>query len=172
MLRKNRKYIGFGDVRRWRAFLAPDGSPITMMLLARADVRTLRGLDLDHRSAGDVGGSAKPPSPNARRAGPRRCAKLVDEFLILFANILFAVSLFAVWGVFTLIGVVVDQGKDADFYWQNYTPVLARIVLRLHLDNIYHSPAYIAIIGLILISMTVATFRRVIPARLAAAARR
>ena len=94
--------------------------------------------------------------------------ELVDEFLVLFANILFAVSLFAVWGVLTLIGVVVDQGKGADFYWQNYTPALARIVLRLHLDNIYHSPAYIGIIGLILISMTVATFRRVIPARLPA----
>jgi len=94
--------------------------------------------------------------------------ELVDEFLVLFANVLFAVSLFAVWGVMTLIGVVVDQNKGADFYWQNYTPVLARIVLRLHLDNIYHSPAYIGIIGLILTSMTVATFRRVIPARLPA----
>jgi len=93
---------------------------------------------------------------------------LVDEFLILFANIGFAVSLFAVWAVLTLIGVIVDQNKGADFYWQNYTPALARIVLRLHLDNIYHSPAYISIIGLILISMTVATFRRVIPARLPA----
>jgi cytochrome c biogenesis protein len=41
-------------------------------------------------------------------------------------------------------------------------------VLRLHLDNIYHSPAYLGIIGLILVSMTVATFRRVIPARLPA----
>ena len=94
--------------------------------------------------------------------------ELVDEFLVLFANVLFAVSLFAVWGVLTLIGVIVDQNKGADFYWQNYTPVLARIVLRLHLDNIYHSPAYIGIIGLILVSMTVATFRRVIPARLPA----
>jgi cytochrome c biogenesis protein len=64
--------------------------------------------------------------------------------------------------------VIVDQNKGDDFYWQNYTPALARIVLRLHLDNIYHSPAYIGIIGLILISMTVATFRRVIPARLPA----
>ena len=94
--------------------------------------------------------------------------ELVHEFLILFANILFAVSLFAVWGVLTLIGVVVDQGKGDDFYWQNYSPLLARVVLRLHMDNIYHSPAYIGIIGLILISMTVATFRRVIPARLPA----
>ena len=94
--------------------------------------------------------------------------ELWHEFLVLFANVLFAVSLFAVWGVLTLIGVVVDQNKGDHFYWANYTPALARIVLRLHLDNIYHSPAYLAIIGLILISMTVATFRRVIPARLPA----
>lgn len=94
--------------------------------------------------------------------------ELVNEFLVLFSNILFAVSLFAVWGVFTLIGVIVDQNKGDAFYWQNYSPMLARIVLRLHMDNIYHSPAYIGIIGLILISMTVATFRRVIPARLPA----
>ncbi|HEY5348164.1 MAG TPA: cytochrome c biogenesis protein ResB [Candidatus Lustribacter sp.] len=93
---------------------------------------------------------------------------LVHEFLVLFANVLFAVSLFGVWALFTLIGVIVDQNKGADFYWQNYAPALARIVLRLHLDNIYHSPAYIGIIALILISMAVATFRRVIPARLPA----
>jgi cytochrome c biogenesis protein len=94
--------------------------------------------------------------------------ELWHEFLVLFANVLFAVSLFAVWGVLTLIGVIVDQNKGDDFYWTNYTPALARIVLRLHLDNIYHSPAYLAIIGLILVSMAVATFRRVIPARLPA----
>ena len=102
------------------------------------------------------------------RAISRSVGELVHEFLVLFANILFAVSLFSVWAVLTLIGVIVDQGKSADFYWQNYTPALARIVLRLHMDNIYHSPAYIGIIGLILVSMTVATFRRVIPARLPA----
>jgi cytochrome c biogenesis protein len=104
-----------------------------------------------------------PPPPPPPLSAVR---ELVDEFLILFSNVLFAVSLFAVWGVFTLIGVIVDQGKDPSFYWQNYTPVLARIVLRLHLDNIYHSPAYIAIIGLILVSLAVATFRRVIPTRI------
>jgi cytochrome c biogenesis protein len=92
--------------------------------------------------------------------------ELVHEFLVLFSNILFAVSLFAVWGLLTLIGVIVDQGKEADFYWQNYSPMLARLVLRLHMDNIYHSPAYIGIIGLILVSLTTATFRRVIPARI------
>ncbi|GAC1533564.1 MAG: cytochrome c biogenesis protein ResB [Candidatus Velthaea sp.] len=93
-------------------------------------------------------------------------AELYAEFISLFANVLFAVSLFGVWGVLTLIGVIVDQGKDPSFYWQNYAPPLARLVLRLDLVNIYHSAAYVGIIGLILLSLGVCTFKRVIPARL------
>ncbi len=90
----------------------------------------------------------------------------VDETLTLFANILFAVSLFAVWAVLTLIGVIVEQGRDPDFYARNYAPAIARAILRLDVWNIYHSPAYIGIILLILASLAVCTFRRVIPARL------
>lgn len=84
----------------------------------------------------------------------------------LFANVLFAVSLFATWGLLTLIGVVVDQGKDPSFYLDAYPPALARLLLRLHFDNIYHDTAYVGIIGLILVSLAVCTFKRVIPARL------
>jgi cytochrome c biogenesis protein len=100
------------------------------------------------------------------RVTPNPFAQAYSEFVALFANVLFAVSLFAVWGVLTLIGVIVDQGKDPSFYWQNYAPQLARLVLRLDLDNIYHSVAYVGIIGLILVSLGVCTFKRVIPARL------
>jgi len=91
---------------------------------------------------------------------------MVEDTLRLFSSVYFAVSLFAVWGVLTLIGVIVDQGKDAQFYWSTYSAPLARLVLRLHLDNIYHSTPYVGIIGLILASLAVCTFKRVIPARL------
>jgi len=90
----------------------------------------------------------------------------IDDFLRLFASVYFAVSLFAVWGFLTLIGVIVEQGKTQDFYWANYAPPLARLILRLDLDNIYHSVAYVGIIALILTSLAVCTFKRVIPARL------
>ncbi len=88
------------------------------------------------------------------------------DLVRLFANVTFAVVLLFIWAFLTLIGVVVDQGKDTAFYAQTYAPALARLVLRLHVDNIYHSAAYIGILGLIVLSMTVATFKRVIPARL------
>ncbi|MDQ6825729.1 MAG: cytochrome c biogenesis protein ResB [Candidatus Eremiobacteraeota bacterium] len=93
-------------------------------------------------------------------------ARIYSDFLRTFSNVLFAVILFAVWGLMTLIGVIVDQGKDPNVYFANYSLPLARLILRMGLDNIYHSPAYVGIIGLILLSLAVCTFKRVIPARL------
>ena len=91
---------------------------------------------------------------------------LYGEFVRTFGSVLFAVSLFLVWGVLTLIGVIVDQGQEPALYFQSYAAPLARAILRLNLDNVYHSPWYVGIIGLILLSLAVCTFKRVIPARL------
>lgn len=91
---------------------------------------------------------------------------LYADVVLTFGNVLFAVSLFVVWGILTLIGVIVDQGQSPDQYVQTYAPPIARAVLRLNLDNVYHSPWYVGIIGLILLSLAVCTFKRVIPARL------
>lgn len=91
---------------------------------------------------------------------------LYEDFIRTFGNVLFAVCLFAVWGVFTLIGVVVQQGKDPSVYLTQYAAPIARAIMRLGFDNIYHSAWYVGIIGLILVSLTVCTFKRVIPARL------
>ncbi|HVR47568.1 MAG TPA: cytochrome c biogenesis protein ResB [Candidatus Binatia bacterium] len=88
------------------------------------------------------------------------------DFVRTFGNVLFAVSLFVVWGVLTLIGVVVDQGQDPGSYLQAYAAPIARAIVRLNFDNIYHSPWYVGVIGLILLSLAVCTFKRVIPARL------
>ena len=104
---------------------------------------------------------------------PSESASLVAQVRELYAALLaqlsdfwFGMLLLAVWGVMTLIGVVVDQGKDESFYLTTYPAALARLVLRLHLENIYHSSGYVAMIGLIIACMTLATFKRVIPNRL------
>jgi cytochrome c biogenesis protein len=99
---------------------------------------------------------------------PMTVRSLYDDFLRTFSNVLFAVGLFVVWGILTLIGVIVDQGKDPSVYFDAYAPPIARAILRLGFDNVYHSPWYVGIIGLILLSLTVCTFKRVIPARLPA----
>jgi cytochrome c biogenesis protein len=91
---------------------------------------------------------------------------LYGEFVRTFGNVLFAVSLFVVWGLLTLVGVIVDQGQDPTLYFQSYAAPIARAILRLDFDNVYHSPWYVGIIALILLSLAVCTFKRVIPARL------
>jgi cytochrome c biogenesis protein len=88
------------------------------------------------------------------------------DLVRLFANVGFGVSLLAVWAFLTLIGVIVEQGKEPAFYAGAYAPSIARLVVRLDLGNIYHSAAYIGIIGLILCSMAAATFTKVIPRRI------
>ncbi len=95
-----------------------------------------------------------------------KIAPAYNDFVRTFSNVLFAVMLFVVWGILTLIGVIVDQGKDASAYFNAYPAPIARAILRLGFDNIYHSPWYVGIIGLILVSLAVCTFKRVIPARL------
>ena len=90
------------------------------------------------------------------------------DFTRTFSNVLFAVCLLLVWGIMTLIGVIVQQGKDPSDYFSMYAPPLARLILRLNADDIYHTPYYVGIIGLILTSLAVCTFKRVIPARLPA----
>ncbi len=89
-----------------------------------------------------------------------------DDFIRTFGNVLFAVLLFIVWGLLTLVGVVIAQGKDPSTYFDSYAAPLARLILRLDFNNIYHTPYYVGIIGLILLSLAVCTFKRVIPARL------
>jgi len=91
---------------------------------------------------------------------------LFGDFVRTWSNVLFAVSLFVVWGILTLLGVIIDQNRDSSIYFATYAAPVARLILRLGLDNVYHSAAYIGIIGLILSSLAVCTFRRVIPARL------
>ena len=92
--------------------------------------------------------------------------QIYGEFVRTFGSVFFAVSLFLVWGVLTLIGVIVEQGRDPSLYFQSYAAPIARAILRLNFDNVYHSPWYVGIIGLILLSLAVCTFKRVIPARL------
>ncbi len=91
-----------------------------------------------------------------------------DDFTRTFSNVLFAVCLLLVWALMTLAGVIVQQGKDPSEYFAMYAPPLARLILRLNVDNIYHTPYYVGMIGLILTSLAVCTFKRVIPARLPA----
>lgn len=96
-------------------------------------------------------------------ARPKRT--FIDELLDVLSNVLFPVVVFLVWAVMTTIGTIVDQNGDPQHYYDMYPAYVANLILRLHLDTILHSVPYFSLIVLLLVSMSVCTFRRVIPKR-------
>ncbi|MBC5823576.1 MAG: cytochrome c biogenesis protein ResB [Candidatus Eremiobacteraeota bacterium] len=89
----------------------------------------------------------------------------VEEVLKLLSNVLFPVVVFLIWAIATTIGTAVDQNQPPERYYEEYPVPVANLVLRLHLTNVFHSIPYISLIVLLLVSMSVCTFRRVIPKR-------
>ena len=85
---------------------APDGNPLTMALLALPmyvlyEISIWIILPLE-RALGPFDGIC---------AVTATARAFYGDFVRTFGNVLFAVSLFVVWGLLTLVGVVVDQGK-------------------------------------------------------------
>ena len=94
-----------------------------------------------------------------------RTESLREEILNLLSNVLFPVVVFLVWAAATTVGTVVKQNLASQQYYDEYPEALANVILRLHLTNVFHSVPYIALVVLLLTSMAVCTFRRVIPKR-------
>jgi len=78
---------------------------------------------------------------------------------------MFPVVVFLIWAVLTTIGTIVDQNQPAQHYYDVYPLPVANAIIRLHLTGIYHSAPYVSLVVLLLLSMSVCTFRRVIPKR-------
>ena len=83
----------------------------------------------------------------------------------MLSNVMFPVVVFLIWAAMTTIGTIVDQNQPEQHYYDTYPLPIANAVVRLHLTSIYHSVPYISLVVLLLLSMSVCTFRRVIPKR-------
>ena len=95
----------------------------------------------------------------------RQQKPFLDEILDVLSNVLFPVGVFIVWAAATTVGTIIDQNQTPDHYYSEYPAPVANLVVRLHLDGVFHSVPYISLVVLLLVSMAVCTFRRVIPKR-------
>jgi len=103
--------------------------------------------------------------PTAARGAPVRERSLYDQTLDVLSNVMFPVVVFFIWAVLTIVGTSVDQNQPPERYYEEYPAAMANAILRLHLTNVFHSWPYLALVLLLLLSMSVCTFRRVIPKR-------
>jgi cytochrome c biogenesis protein len=109
---------------------------------------------------------ASAPSATVKQSSPHRATEpLLEEMLNLLSNVLFPVVIFLIWAAMTTVGTIVDQNQPTQHYYDTYPLAIANAVTRLHLTGIFHSVPYISLVVLLLLSMSVCTFRRVIPKR-------
>lgn len=110
---------------------------------------------------------AAAPRPTVTSPAPRKKNQepLLEEVLNLLSNVMFPVVIFLIWAVLTTIGTIVDQNQPEQHYYDAYPLPVANAIVRLHLTGIFHSVPYISLVVLLLLSMSVCTFRRVIPKR-------
>ena len=101
----------------------------------------------------------------AAQSSVTRDRSLYERTLDVLSNVMFPVFVFFVWAVLTIVGTSVDQNQPPERYYEEYPAAMANAILRLHLTNVFHSWPYLALVLLLLASMAVCTFRRVIPKR-------
>ena len=80
------------------------------------------------------------------RANP--FAEAYAEFITLFANVLFAVSLFAVWGVLTLIGVIVAEMYASV---QGVGSLLGTYSHAMRINELFVVVAFIGVFGFLIV---------------------
>ncbi len=112
-----------------------------------------------------ISAHARGAQAKSKQAPGSSSEPLLEEILNLLSNVSFPVVVFLIWAVATTVGTIVDQQQSEQHYYDVYSLPIANAIIRLHLTNVFHSVPYISLVVLLLLSMSVCTFRRVIPKR-------
>lgn len=79
------------------------------------------------------------------------------------ASIKFAIILLACIALGSILGTVIKQGAGQNEYLSLYSESTYRAITLLDLDDVYHSPWFIALLFLFAINLTLCTLRRFMP---------
>jgi len=96
-----------------------------------------------------------------RKAPPEK--NFVESLKDFLASIKFAIILLSCIALGSILGTVIKQGAGPDEYLSLYSESTYRIITLLGLDNVYHSPWFLALLFLFAINLTLCSLRRFIP---------
>ena len=80
------------------------------------------------------------------------------------ASIKFSIILLTCIALGSIIGTIIKQGVGPDEYLSLYSESTYRIIILLGLNDVYHSPWFVALLFLFAINLTLCTLRRFMPA--------
>jgi len=71
-----------------------------------------------------------------------------------------AIFLFFVLAVFSIFGTIIPQGASPEYYLQHFGSTFGSLIIKLHLDDAYHSWWYISALFLFLVNLVVCSLQR------------
>ncbi|MDO5047888.1 MAG: cytochrome c biogenesis protein ResB [Anaerococcus sp.] len=87
----------------------------------------------------------------------------LKKYLKFLYSMKFGIGLLIVIALLSLLGTLIPQGNDPLFYEQNYSKTISEIILTFDLDDLYFSPAYLFLTGLLLINLFFCSINRFRP---------
>jgi len=82
------------------------------------------------------------------------------SFQAFLASVTFTIVLLSCIAVGSVLGTIVKQGADVEEYLSLYSEDTYRIIRLLGLDDVYHSPWFLALLVLFAINLTACTLKR------------
>ncbi len=83
-----------------------------------------------------------------------------DKLYDALRSVKLAVVLLVLLALFAIAGGIVPQGKPADFYLSRFPGLESAIILRLGIDHVFSSLAFLLISAVFVLNLTICTFHR------------
>ena len=79
-----------------------------------------------------------------------------------FKSIKLAIVLFSIIAALSAFSTLVPQGREAQFYFDSYSPIIARLIVGTNFHNFFRSILFLLLTGLFFINIAVCTVGRVV----------
>lgn len=101
-------------------------------------------------------------SPPAREGGSGKKGWTLrgSRLLSILSSLRLAISLFLILAFLTIFGTFIDQGREASFYLEKYGDQWGGWIVRLKVDDIYHSWYYVSFLSLLCINALSCVYNR------------
>lgn len=83
-----------------------------------------------------------------------------SRLLSILSSLRLAISLFLILAFLTIFGTFIDQGREASFYIDKYGDKWGSWIVRLKVDDIYHSWYYVSFLSLLCINALSCVYNR------------
>jgi|UniRef100_A0A7C3LS17 cytochrome c biogenesis protein len=123
------------------------------------------GLTPDEQQTVELSGAvgyyeAKKVSPGSPKEEKKKWSLRGTRLLAILSSLRLAISLFLILAFLTIFGTFIDQGREAGFYVSHYGDKWGKWIVRLKVDDIYHSWYYVSLLSLLCINALSCVYNR------------